>query len=155
MRRGRPLYPIDFEDGVAGQPLQHIKVQNNIIDRWSWEPTYTGHAIVGDGSTGLVPYDDVVIDGNTLRGGDQATSTSDPSSGPISFWGDDAKTNFAITNNVMEVPPAPWAGWAMRFMNVDGLTITGNTMPLDAGEPTSTLAKQSGCTNVTISGNSM
>ena len=30
------LTPLDFEDGSAGEPLQHVQVERNLFDTWEW-----------------------------------------------------------------------------------------------------------------------
>lgn len=126
------LYPIDIEDGLAGEPMQHIYILNNTINKWSWNTPFTGHAIIGDGATGM-NWDDIVVDGNILQGGDQGPSSTDSTSGLISFWGSDVKKNLKVTNNISQVPAD---GWATRFNNVNGLTVTGNTLPGISGGAT-------------------
>lgn len=141
-----PLYPINIEDGIADQPVQHIYILDNTINRWGWDPTYTAHAISAEESTGLI-WDDVVVDGNKLQGGDAgATNTTNSTSGPISFWGGDLKKNLKITNNVSSVPVD---GWASRFNNVSGLIIQHNTFPGIAGGSTDEVAHITNSTNVT------
>jgi hypothetical protein len=56
------------------------------------------------------------------------------------------RRSFTISGNVSSVP---MAGPAMRFTDVDGVTVTNNTQPLSSGQ----LVTTSGSTNVTISGN--
>ncbi|HLY14277.1 MAG TPA: hypothetical protein VKR24_07980 [Candidatus Limnocylindrales bacterium] len=121
------LYPIDFEDGTSGELLERIAISNVTITRWSWSKAYSPHAIVGDGSTGMT-WQDITIDSVTLQGGPQsiASATTD---GAISFWGSDAKTRLSVTRATGVSTP----GWAMRFNNVAGLLVTGNTWPIPAG----------------------
>ena len=56
------------------------------------------------------------------------------------------RQNIFITNNV---GTATLAGPFMHFMNVDGVTVTGNQEVVSAGQ----LAEFIGCTGVTYSGN--
>lgn len=124
------IYPIDFEDGQAGEAMQHVYIRRNKLNRWCLAPQYTGHAIVGDGSTGMV-WDDVVIDGNVLTGGDVLGPSGGGEFGDISFWGNDTKNGLQIINNDLAALPA--AVPAIRVHNAPGVVITGNNYPPGGG----------------------
>lgn len=128
------ISPLDFEDGITGEPMKHVTVRFNTLDGWAWEPTFTAHAIAFDTDT-LLDCDDFVLDGNHLLRGDLgATNTSGGTSGVISFWGDCVKTNVQILNNdsdhTEDSAGSPSVTWAWRFKTCAGIVITGNDQPI-------------------------
>lgn len=123
------IYPIDFEDGVYGEPMQHVYIEDNVLDGWGWSSALEAHAIVGDTGVGMV-WSDIIVSGNALtRGYLGSAGTAGGTAGVISFYGDDPKTGLQVLGNTSDhtesSPPA--TTWAWRFKNTTGLVVTGNT----------------------------
>lgn len=126
------LYPFDTEDMVNGiMPLTYIYIRNNYIDGWSWNTTYTPHAVTGDYSNGeLKEMHHIYVENNIIKGGDQGpVSGSGYQYGVISFNGDMPKSEIYIRNNTFDLPSDQRVGAGVRLRNVTGGTVTGNTMP--------------------------
>lgn len=115
------IYPVDFEDGQANEPMHNVVVARNALTRWGWNSYYTGHVIVGDGGTGM-SWNSVTIDSNTFTGGFQ-TSPQNGQYGQISFIGSDTKYGLVIINN----HGLAGAGPTVTIANAPNAIVSGNT----------------------------
>lgn len=115
------IYPIDFEDGQANQPMHNVTIARNILDRWGWNSYYTGHCMDAGGSTGM-SWNTIVIDSNTIMGGFQS-SPQNGQGAQISFGGNDTKYGLVITNN----HGITGAGPIVSVNNAPNAIISGNT----------------------------
>ena len=125
--------PLGFEDGQAGEAIRHLYMGHNVLTRWFWAAnSQTPHAIVGDGSTGMV-WDDITIDSNRLTTGvaNAAGRYANDNGGLVSFWGSDNHTNIKIIDNVSDVAQV---GDAIRVQNGPGIVVQGNALQPSSGK---------------------
>lgn len=128
--RDTALYPIDIEDGTAGQPVRRVTIRNNRIKRWSWNEYYTCHAIVGDSSAGLKPFSHIRVIRNRFYGGDMGRPSGSCRDGGaiISLFGRDRKTDVTIRGNRARLPAHRRPRTGIRLNNVERGHVAGNAM---------------------------
>lgn len=114
----------DIEPNTASEGARNVRFINNTVGQW-YNSFFSGNG--ASGST----VDGVTVSGNSVTGGTLLTVVDLP-----------RRTNIVFTNNSSTVA-AP--GPVLRFANIDGLTIAGNSQPLISGE----LAVITNCTGVT------
>jgi hypothetical protein len=139
---------VDIEPGTSSEGAIDVVIRDNTIKSYgvtgNFDPLFFAacDAPWGGGST----VRDVTVTGNTVE-----TSRSGWHGGVLGLnsmvCGDNAtRANFTFTNNVATgtVDGAPWG--VLRFIDVRGVTVSGNRQPLSGG---SVLATFQGSTNVT------
>lgn len=134
------MYAFDIEpngivrDGVT-LGAENVRFSDNSIGRYTIDPQWAPlvFAGTGNGFERNVEFSRNVVTGGPLR---------------LGIWNKygNVRSDFRIVDNRSTVRVS---GPTMEFLNVSGLTVTGNTQPLSAG----VLVSQSGCTGVTILNN--
>ncbi len=106
---------VDLEPNGSSWHISNVFILNNSVGKGR---------LLFVASHGQGPVDNVVIQGNQLRGQDLTIDAMPP--------GKDRRSNWVIKDNVSDttVHHRP-----MRFFNVDGLVITGNTQRVSNKEP--------------------
>jgi hypothetical protein len=141
---------IGIEPDGSRQGASNVVIRGNTIGSYGLMDWLEGHLLYacdapwGGGAT----VRDVTITGNTVAGnrsgydgqmhGLDVLTCGDGHHGP--------RKNITVTNNTAKQPVV---GPVMRFIETDGVTVTGNTQPLSSGQ----LAAFPGSTGVTYEGN--
>lgn len=127
---------IDLEPNATTGGAENITISNNTTAnvrlRWLASGGYGGSV------------SDIIVSNNTCTSGKMGVAVEPPTGtrrGPFTFTG----------NTATDPQDGPANGQIWGFLNCDGVTVTGNTVP--AFEPTLTFVRTTGCTSVTVSGN--
>ena len=118
--------PFDVEPNTSSQPSSFIAIHDNATGYWS------NAFFAVDGSSTGAPIHDISVTDNTSTGKSLLTVVVGPG----------RKQNITFSGNRSTVAAG---GPVLRFTNVDGLTVTGNTQSLSSGALVSTTS----CTGVT------
>jgi hypothetical protein len=118
--------PFDVEPNTSSQPSSYIAIHDNATGYWS-----NAFFAVDGSSTGAAIHD-ISVTNNTSTGKSLLTVVMGPA----------RKQNVTFSGNRST---SSAGGPVLRFTNVDGLTVTGNSQPLSSGALVSTTS----CTGVT------
>jgi hypothetical protein len=137
--RDTAIITFDIEPSRADGGGEYITIQDNVIDGYGISESYTPWVLAAATSVGSVHH--ITFERNTvIRGANHGSTLAGLAT---RMNGSIPKSDIIIRNNTTTVPGS---GPVMRFANVNGLTVTGNTQPLAGGSLTSC----SGCTNVNV-----
>ena len=131
------------EPNASHEGATDVVIRDNTVGSYSLNDTYVGDLFYacdapwGGGAT----VRDVTITGNTVAG-NRNGSHGDMMGVNVTVCPDITAGNYTITNNTADKPVA---GPVMIFMDVQGVTVTGNKQPLSSGE----LARFTDSTGVT------
>jgi hypothetical protein len=129
------MFPFDIEPDTSAEGATYVTIRDNTVATYGLSPLFTEHFFAASGAAGSTVHD-ITVTGNRV---------TDPKGLRVTV-GTAVRQNIFVTNNV---GTATVAGPFMHFMNVDGVTVTGNQEVVSAGQ----LAEFIGCTGVTYSGN--
>lgn len=122
---------VDIEPDTNDQGIADLLVSKNTIGTWGMSPLWTMHFVAcasgweGTGAT----VNGVTIDGNTCTGGPpEAPNNSNRPSLFTEIGRPSRMSRIAFTNNK---GLRSGAGPALKFWDLDGLTVTGNTQPVN------------------------
>jgi hypothetical protein len=123
---------LDIEPDTTYQGAINVTMRNNSVGVWGLSPLYTMWFVAcanNDFGPGAVVRD-ITITGNHVSQG-APNSAKTPNAGGLSTWfGKSRTSNIVVTNNTTT---KAGAGPVLRFVHVDGLTVTGNSQPLSSG----------------------
>jgi hypothetical protein len=123
---------LDIEPDTTYQGAINVTMRANTVAAWGLSPLYTMWFVAcanNDFGPGAV-IRDITITGNHVSQG-APNSAKTPNAGGLSTWfGKSRTSNIVVTNNTTT---KAGAGPVLRFVHVDGLTVTGNSQPLSSG----------------------
>jgi hypothetical protein len=133
------IITFDIEPSASDAGGEYITMRDNVVDGFGIDDYYTPWVLAAATSVGSVHH--ITFErNNVIRGADHGSTLAGLS---VRMNGNTPKSDIIIRDNTTTVPGR---GPVMRFANVDGLTVTGNTQPLEGGSLTSC----TNCTNVNV-----
>jgi hypothetical protein len=150
--------------GISVTGGRNVRIVNNYIgqtrrstfdlepngDRWGADNVLIANNVIGDGrllflaSAGKGPVSNVTVRNNVLHR---------PMTVKVEASDGTRRQNFVITDNVADVKYGTNGGAALTFVRVDGVTVTGNTQPIQLNRGTVGVKATESC-GVKVAGNS-
>jgi hypothetical protein len=126
----------DIEPDSANDAIEDVLIQGNDFLRWGNDPAFSSwfFSSCPSGGAEAITMHRVTVRGNTSTGPTNTKNGNYAGIGGLAIRADDPnpKIDFVITGNKTTTPHARTDA-VMRFVNVNNLTITGNTQPLSSG----------------------
>lgn len=140
---GSPRHFFDLEPDVNYQTVDSINIHDNTC-------TNAGLGFVAGSGAGIVT--NVTINNNTIHG----VGMIIPAAASFYNGAYAARDGWVITNNTTDTPWASSVAVAlMAFRNANGITVTGNTAPLEAGRGNYLVSLEACTGTINISGNTI